>query len=126
MSSEVSAETHIFVGVFRPEINALIKEINARADEWYIKRLANDPTVGGTSPARCPICDEPVMADQIRSQKVVVKECWDAGHFDTPVYKTIEEVIRLQRPPEVVKPAPEPRARSRSTMWPEIDEPNPK
>lgn len=97
MSSEVSAETHVFVGLFRePFATVLAKAVKSQ----------------------CPVCHR-WWYSSAGQETNAVHTCWLIGHFDTPVYKTIEEVTRLQKPPEVVKPPPEPKVGSRSTMWPE-------
>jgi hypothetical protein len=75
-----SPETHVFVGMFRPEWAATLKRCRQAA-------------------AQCPYCEVGFFIkahyayDGVRAQ---ARECYQAGHFDTPVYKTIEEVVRMK------------------------------
>lgn len=54
---------------------------------------------------------------------IVVK---DSAGNEVTRFRCSDRTYRGRSGDTVVKPPPEPKARPRSTMWPEIDEPNPK
>lgn len=95
------ADMRVCIGMFRPLLTEILKQTEDS----------------------CPICHclwRSASGGQLFPDNRI--HCWSFGHFDTPVYKTIEEVTRLQKPPE-------PRKeeflvdRSKRTMWPEKGEP---
>lgn len=72
-----TANTHVFVGTFRPtpqDISAIVSR--ARADAAY--------------KIYCPLGHGNYDANGIW-------KCWSNGCYDTPVYKTIEEVVRMKQ-----------------------------
>lgn len=72
-----SPETHIYIGNFRPTIQDAMR--NTRT---------------------CPLCRRHFSWDSSQSDAMTAKQCLDAGHFDTPVYKSIEDVLRIRKEQE--------------------------
>lgn len=75
--STPSPETHVFVGMFRPQ--------------W------RDPSGGYVC-----VCPRGHSRGAIAGGDP--RTCWENGCYDTPVYKTIEEVVRMRRDEPVLLP----------------------
>lgn len=76
--SEPSPETHVFIGMFRPPFpEALTLAMKEHKYGWPCSNM----------PASIPWSHGGVEK---------CREAWLFGHYDTPVYKTIEEVVRMR------------------------------
>jgi hypothetical protein len=75
--SDPTPETHVFVGTFRKPFHECFAE--------YAKERRYVPI---SSNAGISIYDP--------GGRAKVLEMWHQGHFDTPVYKTIEEALAIQ------------------------------
>lgn len=76
--SEPTPETHVFVGTFR-------KPLKQALDDWEKTR---GPYV--------PVCATAGISLYEPNGYSRFVQMWNEGHFDTPVYKTIEEVLAIQ------------------------------
>lgn len=74
IAHDVSPETHVFVGTFRPPMTDIVKFGDSCAGHYQVF---------------CPM-------RHFHYDSNGLLECWRRGCFDTPVYKTIEEVVRMQ------------------------------
>lgn len=79
-------ETHIYIGMFRPA--------------WDVIALGNLANLTKDRGLRCPGCDmlldDVCGADKNKIALPWLRKCWQDGHFDTPVYKPIEELERAE------------------------------
>lgn len=75
--SEPSPETHVYVGMFRPPFAQALREAMDGDSSGWIEGQRIYYWHGGAGVDKC-------------------REAWLFGHFDEPVYKTIEEVVRMR------------------------------
>lgn len=99
--STPSPETHVFVGMFRPTKEAIWSDIAAR----HTARMNRVKAEGNEAykipdPLQCPVCRSDFLSHgygQVGDGEKRFHDCYVMGHFDEPVYKTIEEVVRMRR-----------------------------
>ncbi len=84
--TQPTAETHVFVGMFRPpwedhlnkemmHYDSVMKQFDIPVNSWHI-----------------PYAERDSYQQSVRSR-------WLRGDYDTPIYRTIEEVIKLRGTP---------------------------
>lgn len=71
-------ETHVFIGMFRPPWHSILTDAKDRnrAMGYLI----------------CSGCEMEHYTEN-RAYTVMLRNCWQDGHFDTPQYATREEII---------------------------------
>ncbi len=71
-----SPETHVFVGMFRPQFHECLKQARDRDPMGW--------------------CEGEILHLWQRDGIEKCRHAWLFGRWDTPVYKTIEEVVRMK------------------------------
>lgn len=95
--STPSPETHVFVGMFRPPMSAdQVEECPGCHKHYETSEVEKCEVLTGMYP------DPQISYHYVKRYRWERRlKCWLDGHFDEPVYRTIEEVVRMRQDAQV-------------------------